>query len=484
MFVEAPATPLELHEVPAPMPVLLTDEKGRQHPGEQWAKPGQTLNLEASLIPVGETASPHTHVFIETEGGNHLLFRRRPDGGLDIASTQLASTDNPRRDIEPSMLKGVRIQVGEPLTLGQSSEGKRLGTKEPVVAMTAFNAELPSPDRDGVKSDVIQVFGQAMRESREGKLGNGADSLTSPETSSATTTLGVDAVELLQFHENPVEALAHDRLNLFSISSSASLSPSERQQKLSEAIDTYFDKIVALDSLIGETGNTVQHGIPEYIPDGFMELGTVDSLNPSERYNREINFVDKRAVLARYKDLFTKVYAMNPAGISQERIDMTIAHMVAKEIHFKLPYARDDSYKPAVRGGILKLSEAKAGVCQQQALTSQVLLQAFGIEARLSKNAVAGADEIAKKGTEAAYGGDHVSNFVKIGEKWYVFDATNHNTDLSNGSGKFAAGIFEIPEAPDPTRKQIFVLATNRGPRKYTTRQEVYWAVKRQPAAA
>jgi hypothetical protein len=486
MLVETRAVPIESNDIPAPIPVVLTDEKGKKHPGEQWAEPGQVFNLGAALLPTesgGNIKSPHTHVVIETADGNHLLFRRKPDGSLDIASTQLASSGNPRRDIEPSMLEGVEIEVGKPFALKPSPEGERLKTRESVVAVTAFNTE-GTQGANGVESDLVQVFGRAMHQARQGAPGDRSGELTTPELPRATTVLGVGAVELSQFHDNPVEALAHDRLNLFSISTDESLPPAERKQKLNEAVDEYFDKIIALDSLIPETGDTAQKGVPEYIPNGFMELGTLDSLNPSERYNREINFVDKRAMLGRYKELFMRVYSMNPTGTPQERVDMTIAHMVAKEIFTKLPYARDDSYKPAERGGVLKLSETKTGLCQQQALTSQVLLQAFGIEARLSKNAVAGADEIAKKGPEAAYGGDHVSNFIKIGEKWYVFDATNHNTDLSNGPGKFAAGIFEIPEAPDPTRKQEFVLHTNRGLRKYTTRQEMYWAVKRLPAVA
>lgn len=487
MLVETLTNPMESNEAPAPTPVVLTDEEGNRLLGEQWTEPGQNFDLGAALLPTASVeglGSSHTHVIVATDDGNHLLFRRRPDGGLDIASTRLASSGKPpRRDVEPDMLQGVNITVGKPLALNAPTGSSRMKTKGSVVTVTAFNTttqENVPQDAAGIESDIVQVFGKAMKKSRN----RTHEKKGSPEIVPATIALGLDAVELSQFRENPVEALAHDRLNLFSIGSDESLPSAEREQKLSEAIDVYFEKIVALDGLIHETGDSAMNGVPEYIPDGFMELGTIASLKPSERYNREINLIDKRAMLARYKNLFMKVYAMNPTGISQERIDLTVAHMVAREVFTTLPYARDDSYKPTERGGILKLSETKTGVCQQQALTSQVLLQAFGIEARLSKNAVAGADEIAKKGPEAAYGGDHVSNFIKIGEKWYVFDATNHNTDLSNGSAKFAAGIFEIPEAPDPTRKQEFVLHTNRGLRKYTTRQEMYWAVKRLPSVA
>lgn len=486
--------PQQLNQIPAPEQVVLTDEKGQQRVGHEYTEPGQTIAVGDQMRasePDSEDSKRATHVFIETDDGQQLLIRQNSEDRYDIASTRLASKENPRRDIDSSLLAGVTAKVGEPLVLGSDPQtGRQLRTKGAITRVTTLNMLEAPLEEDNVlrvngdtQRDSVQSFGSAMRAAQQGNQENG-EVVATQEAIEAVTHLGRNVIDLEQFRDNPVEALTQDRKDLFTIGQDESLSQTERQTKLSEALDAYFDKIIALDSLIEDTGDTAKSGIPEYVPDGFMELGTLDSLKPSERYNREINYVDKRAMLARYKDVFTKVYSRNPNGIPQEKIDMTIAHKVAEAVYFGIPYARDDSYKPAERGGVLKMSELQSGICQQQALTSQVLLQAFGIEARLSKNSVAGADEIARVGAEKAYGGDHVSNFMKIGDKWYVFDATNHNSPPSENARKFVPGIFELSEAPDPARKQEFVLDTNLGPRKYTTRQNMYWAKKLLPAAA
>lgn len=248
-----------------------------------------------------------------------------------------------------------------------------------------------------------------------------------------------------------------------------------------DVLDEYFRKIESLDRAnFSDMQGRVCAGVPQgYLPDGFIDMGAVSSLSPPERYGRLLNYVDTYKILQRHRALFDFVFNnIDPNDSRGEDNEISYQQLiisnVAREIAMTLPYGEPIATE---RGGILPISALNTAECQQHALTAQVLLQAFGIRSRLSKNFYATQKEMDSYGPSYC-GGDHVSNVITIDgpeERVYMFDSTNPQVGRQ---GEWMFGLFRMNQR---SHDGGWLVTTQVGTlRKYTERNNMFWTIRRQ----
>ena len=250
-------------------------------------------------------------------------------------------------------------------------------------------------------------------------------------------------------------------------------------------LDQFFRDIEAHDrAAYPDMNGAVEQGVPDgYIPDGFVDLGPVKSLIPSERFERTMNYVDTYRTLHQHKALFEFVFDnINPkdfAGMPNGELayQQTIIANIAEEISATMPYGEPT---PREVGGIVPMSEATPAVCQQHGLVSQVLMQAFGIRSRISKNFLATNQDIQLDGIDRA-GDSHVSNVVGMHDgvegREYMFDSTNPQLD-KNGDKTF--GFFRLNDQNRNANGAWIVTEAQGGHRTYLEHSNMNWTVMRQ----
>ena len=186
--------------------VIVKDEKGMPRWAEELDKPGRVLAFDSNIrapfddapddpkkldeqgfTRFGKVDGDITHVMVETEDGQQLLIRRTVESNsankqkFDIASTTHAGTDKERHPIDSSMLKHVVAVVGEPLVLGVDPQtGKRVRTRSPITKITTMDMRKdpvdpshPRLQKQEFHRDTVEQFGEAMREARRQKMGEG-----------------------------------------------------------------------------------------------------------------------------------------------------------------------------------------------------------------------------------------------------------------------------------------------------------------------
>jgi hypothetical protein len=279
-----------------------------------------------------------------------------------------------------------------------------------------------------------------------------------------------------EFARDPFSFLFKESQALFDVFKDPELADADKAQRL----DTYFEMIEALDREAFLVTKAVQSGVPDgYVPHGFTDMGEVQSTVPANRYGRAMNQVDTASTLRRHRTvlefLFTNMHPENFTGPEGKlRYALTIMSNIARQISMNMPHGEPTQ---AERGGLLPVSTVDASRCQQHALTTQVLLQAFGLRSRLSKNTVATQEEMDMYG-EDFYGWDHVSNVVTVegpeGERVYMLDTTN---PYPGDDGTWKPGIFRLEnQRPDGS---WMVAAGSSGRRKYRERDRMYWMIQR-----
>lgn len=116
--------------------------------------------------------------------------------------------------------------------------------------------------------------------------------------------------------------------------------------------------------------------------------------------------------------------------------------------------------------------EHKLMVCRHHALVTQTLLQAFGIESRLMKSNVT-FDQKKEPALEP-----HANNLVRIGNKWYLLDATAPEP-LPNGKSKVF--MKDIPERSVNLNAQTYMWRlqeTDGSTRIYRSRSNMNYRIR------
>lgn len=279
------------------------------------------------------------------------------------------------------------------------------------------------------------------------------------------------------FAQDPFEVLRTESSRLYNVYQDPDLDEVEKSAQL----DSYFRTIESLDrATFPNLDGEVKEGVPKgYIPDGFVDMGSVSSLDPDERYDRAMNYVDTYNTLREHKAVFESVFSnlkINEiTGEHKEtRFQQAIMANIAAEISMTMPYGQTE---PTQRGGILPVSNATPAVCQQHALVAQVLQQAFGVRSRISKNYLA-LEAALKMHGDDYWGEDHVSNVVTINdngeEKMYVYDTTHPQYSKD---GKWSQGLFRMLNQTEDGSWLVTELNGDR--RKYKERDNMYWTIQR-----
>jgi hypothetical protein len=277
--------------------------------------------------------------------------------------------------------------------------------------------------------------------------------------------------------DDPFDVMRAESMRMFS--EYPTLNEAEKRTRL----DSFFRGIEAYDrKRYPDMNGGVVSGVPEgYIPDGFRDMGAVDSLIPSERYGRVMNYVDTYSTLHQHKALFELVFDnikpkdfLNmPNGdlVYQQIIISNIAHEIGRTMPYGEPTANE-------RGGLLPISTAVPAVCQQQALVAQVLMQAFGIRSRISKNFLAANTDIEKYGIDTA-GASHMSNVVTMHDgtedRTYMLDTTNLQLGKDGG---LSFGFFRMK---DKNSKGAWIVNEAQGGRRtYQEHDNMNWTILHQ----
>lgn len=248
-----------------------------------------------------------------------------------------------------------------------------------------------------------------------------------------------------QFQTDPKEALAWGRESLLAINQDDRLNSAERKNRLSRYLDAYSDLTIRLDheAFPPTASGEVREGVPEYIPDGFVDMGGNKSANTLTR-TREMIVVNKQSILEKYKpvlmDIFSRDYSQDTSD--SKKAKMTAA--LAEAVYYRLPY---DYSQKDLGGGRVDLGDMADGVCRHQALTFQVLAQAAGLTSRVVKNYMTSSDGRSEK---------HAANMVRINNKWFLFDVTNPDTIEKNNQKFWRPGVIPIDRPPQSRERRTY----------------------------
>jgi hypothetical protein len=385
--------------------------------------------------------------------GTHFIGQ---DGGALSPEGQTSEEEAAR-----ILIKNTEALLLDPIPHPSETARKRKEmAKQPTTVQRHTLTQVTVPE-DGMKAD---------RERRATKVH--PKELLAPEKSAGQS---LEAGEV--FAKDPFAALAIKSRAMFDVYRTPGLNETEKEKKL----DDYFRTIQSLDRMtFSNMEGSVSSGVPDgYLPDGFIDMGAISSLDPGKRYNRSMNYVDTYNTLHQHKAVFEFIFTnVNPDDFASSdgaiRYQQTILSNIAREIDMTMPYGEPT---PVERGGILPISTAVPAMCQQHALTAQVLMQAFGIRSRLSKNYLASQESLDLGGLGTA-GYDHVSIVVSIEGNTYMLDTTNPDYTKSNG---WAFGLFRMNrQLPDGS----WLVTEREGrQRKYQERSNMNWTVQRSEAA-
>jgi hypothetical protein len=332
------------------------------------------------------------------------------------------------------------------------------------------------PTLESVESPHLSLQEQALATGMLNKIGNATVNFAvngnvryhqNPEFGS------LDFQALTQeFEQDPIESLKWARESLFAITADSRLTEEQKDRRLNRYLGAYFDLTLKLDheAFSASEPGKIEHGVPEYVPDGFVDMGGDPSIDTDLRH-REMILVNKEGILNKFKDflkdeIFTEEIARQPREV-QEKI---ITTKIAEKIYFSMPYNKKD-----LDGDKVLLSEVSETVCRHHALVFQVLNQACGIDSRLLK---------AYTTIEGELPGRHSTNMVRVGKQWYIFDSTiPEYIEKPYGQPEWRQAVFKVDSPPtrgEKKRWEVNERFSGHG-RTYATHDDMFWFVDKVP---
>lgn len=271
------------------------------------------------------------------------------------------------------------------------------------------------------------------------------------------------------YRQDPKESLAFARESLFAVAHDRGLGDETRDRRLDRYLDAYIDLTIYLDheAFPNTLDREVRRGIPDYVPDGFIDMGGDSGLIPEHR-KREQLWVDKKAMLNNHKEFLKGAFQyINPEEpLVERKKDIVAALMmyVYKEMPYNWDYVNE---RKNLGGDKFKMSEMGDGVCRHQAIVFQVLAQAMGIKSRLMKSYMDGER--------------HATNAVRIDNQWRLIDVTNPDHVVKeNGVREWRPASYLIDNIPKVGEvKQYEVNQKFSGKRiLYTAHDDMFWRIE------
>lgn len=267
------------------------------------------------------------------------------------------------------------------------------------------------------------------------------------------------------FRDDPKESLAYARETLFAIAADKNVDETTKEEMVDEYLDSYFDLTIRMDRAAFPETDRVHESVPDYVPDGYIDMGSSHVLNPAGRNNREQMWVDKRAIFADNKDALKHLVLNMPREANATIRKQAIVKFFAEMINGRL--RPSGNYVDNPSGDKTKLSEMEEGICRHQSMLFQVLTQAMGIQSRLVKCSL--------------NGNQHVANTIRVDGQWYLVDVANPDYGtLPDGKKQWNLGLVKI-DAPHKVgeNKQYDVTFPKSGEKRaYITNDRTYWRVE------
>lgn len=265
-----------------------------------------------------------------------------------------------------------------------------------------------------------------------------------------------------QFQSDPKTSIAYMRQNMMAIGSDRKLSESERKSRLNRYFDAYTDLTLKLDHEAFPPDDIVQRGVPDYIPGGFIDMGSEPNKDPSRRGRDQIR-VDKAAIYDKYRDFLLQAFSHDWSGVDSTSQKTEITKQLLLLVYKSMPYDKAMADGSGT-SDIINLHDMDTGVCRHLALNFQVLAQAFGLTSRYVKCHVDG--------------GRHAANAVRINHSWHLVDPTIPDYEKrSDGQRHWQPGIYRINSEPK-LREPLTVTGRYNGKnRTYVAHDDMYWRV-------
>lgn len=239
-----------------------------------------------------------------------------------------------------------------------------------------------------------------------------------------------------RFRDNPKESLGYMRQNLIAIGADRRLSKADREDRLKRYLDAYTSLTVKLDHAAFPADETIRTGVPEYIPDGFVDMGGYSSRDLLRRGGREQIRVDKAAIFSKHRDLLLGIFSHDWSGVDSTTQKKSITAKLLLEVYRTMTYdydLADNGHKGS--GDVINLHDMDKGVCRHLALKFQVLAQACGLTSRLVKCNVNGVR--------------HAANAVRINYDWRLVDPTIPDyKEMADGQKYWRPGAYRIEREP------------------------------------
>lgn len=266
------------------------------------------------------------------------------------------------------------------------------------------------------------------------------------------------------FRDDPKESLAYARETLFALAGDRNLDKDTKDKMVDEYLDAYFDLTIRLDHAAFPETDRVNRGVPEYIPDGYIDMGSNHVVDPAAR-SREQIWVDKRAIFADNKDALKHLLTEMPQDFDTTTRKQAIVKYLSQVVYAKLRTGSDFVDNPT--GDKIKLSEIQEGICRHQSMLFQVLTQAMGVQSRLVKCSL--------NGTR------HVANTIRIDGNWYLMDVANPDySKRPDGNTEWSMGLVKVDAPPRLGEiKQYDVTFKKSGEKRlYTTHDRSHWRIE------
>lgn len=279
-----------------------------------------------------------------------------------------------------------------------------------------------------------------------------------------------------KFKADPIQALSYGREAVFAINNDPRLTDDERKDRVGRYLGAYHSLNLRLDhaAFPPSKKNDVQRGTPNYLPDGFVDMGSSPSPDPNYR-SREMIVLDKAELFKAYhNDLLAIFTDPTISSMPKEDRDRRLATHLARFAYFQLPYNIQAAEQ--AKGGYQQLSALDQAVCRHLAMMYQNFCQLTGIESRLLKN-----DFSEKINGEWSKPGAHGANLLKLDDGWYLVDPTQPDVESRpDGQRVWKPGVFPIDGPPPPGAEHaVFegTLAHSGQQKRYTFRNNCYWQV-------
>lgn len=280
-----------------------------------------------------------------------------------------------------------------------------------------------------------------------------------------------------KFRSDPKKCLAYARENLLAISVDKKLGQKEREDRIRRYLDAYFDLVIKLDSAAFPPSVEIRSGIPEYIPNGLVDMGS-DPTFDAPRRSREKIVVDKKNIYIQSRELFYDIFSRDLSRLNNNQLKNYFILRVAAHVHEKMPYNYGDGINGEHSVPLDRIYDKKLAKCRHHALYAQVLMQTLGLTSRLMKCDV-------RFGSNSGFG-PHGANLVRNNYDWYLLDVTNPDRKKDPGDPKGIRMAHEVflkkldeKHIDLNSKKYAWDFRRNDGSTySYRTRSNMYYYIK------